>query len=68
MIQIVVFCIVSHCSDAVGYQHYGGPCYHHLQGSLKIGMFQCCLYTGSNMNEFSLHQSSIVVGIEQQES
>jgi len=32
-IQIVVFCVVTLCSDVVGYQHVRGPCYfclHHI--------------------------------------
>jgi len=31
-IQIMVFCSVMPCSDMVGYLHFRGPCFLHLQG------------------------------------
>jgi len=32
MLQVEVFWVVTQCSNAVGYQRFGGPCYLHLQG------------------------------------
>jgi len=29
MIQVVFFWAVTLCSDVVGFQHFGGPCYRH---------------------------------------
>jgi len=31
-IQVKVFLVVTQCSVAVGYQHFGGPCCLHLHG------------------------------------
>jgi hypothetical protein len=35
-IQVVVFCIVTPCSDVVGYQRFGRPCCPYLQGEVKV--------------------------------
>jgi hypothetical protein len=34
-IQVVVFGVVTPCSDVVGYQRFGGPCCVHLQGEVS---------------------------------
>jgi hypothetical protein len=33
----VVFWVVLLCTDVVGYQHFGGPCWFHLQDEVGIG-------------------------------
>jgi hypothetical protein len=38
-IQVEVFWVVTPCSVVVGYQHFGGPCYLHLQGEVTTPMF-----------------------------
>jgi hypothetical protein len=35
MIQVVVFWVMTPCSDVVGYQRFGGPCCLHLQGEVS---------------------------------
>jgi len=32
MFQVEVFWVVMPCSAVVGYQHFWGPCFFHLQG------------------------------------
>jgi hypothetical protein len=34
MIQVKIFWAVVLCSVTIRYQHYGGPCYFHLQGGV----------------------------------
>jgi hypothetical protein len=34
-IQVVVFCVVTLCSDVLGYQCFGAPCCLHLQGEVS---------------------------------
>jgi hypothetical protein len=29
-IQVVVFLVLTQCTDVVGYQRFGGPCCHHV--------------------------------------
>jgi hypothetical protein len=33
--HIMVFWVLMSCSDVVGYQHFGGPCYFQLQGEVE---------------------------------
>jgi len=35
-IQVAVFWIKRKCSDVVRYLRFGGPCYLHLQGEIKM--------------------------------
>jgi hypothetical protein len=34
MFHVEVFCVMTPCSVVVGYQRFGGPCCHHLQGKV----------------------------------
>jgi hypothetical protein len=36
-IQVVVFWVVTPCSDVIGYQRFGGPCCLHRQGEVVNG-------------------------------
>jgi hypothetical protein len=35
---LLVFWVVTPCSDAVGYQRFGGPCCLHLQSGVELGV------------------------------
>jgi len=35
MIQVMVFWVMTVCSDVTGYQCFGGPCYFHHQGEVN---------------------------------
>jgi hypothetical protein len=35
-IQVMVFWVVTLCSDVVGYQRFVAPCFLHLQGEVKM--------------------------------
>jgi len=34
-IQVVVFWVMTPCSDVVGYESFGGPCSFHLQSEMS---------------------------------
>jgi len=34
-IQVAVFCVMTPCSDVVGYQNFRGPCCLHLKGEVN---------------------------------
>jgi hypothetical protein len=41
-IQVVLFCVVTSCTDVVGYQRFGGPCCFHLQVDVTMQMETAC--------------------------
>jgi hypothetical protein len=39
-IQVVIFRVLTPCSDVVGYERFGRLCFLHLQGEVKLVSYQ----------------------------